>query len=119
MSTIKANVVQSTTGGATTLTDLYPARAWVNFNGAGTVAIRAEGNVSSISDIGTGAIRVNFTSAFGDAFYSCPAGLSDSDINAAQAIMVQPELTSRLRIQTDAVNGDPDDCDYVFISVIR
>ena len=48
----------------------YMARAWVNFNGTGTVAIRASGNVSSITDNGTGDYTVNFTTAMPDADYS-------------------------------------------------
>jgi hypothetical protein len=49
---------------------IYGARAWVNFNGTGTVAIRASGNVSSITDNGTGDYTVNFTTAMADADYS-------------------------------------------------
>jgi hypothetical protein len=49
---------------------LYMCRAWVNFNGTGTVAIRASGNVTSITDDGTGRYRVNFTTAMPDANYS-------------------------------------------------
>ena len=45
-------------------------RAWVNFNGTGTVAIRASFNVSSITDNGTGDYTVNFTTAMTDANYS-------------------------------------------------
>ena len=45
-------------------------RAWVNFNGTGTVAIRASFNVSSITDNGTGNYAVNFTTAMPDANYS-------------------------------------------------
>ena len=48
----------------------YKCRAWVNFNGTGTVAIRAAGNVSSITDNGTGNYTVNFTTAMVDANYS-------------------------------------------------
>ena len=48
----------------------YGCRAWVNFNGTGTVAIRASGNVSSITDNGAGDYTVNFTSAMPDANYS-------------------------------------------------
>lgn len=48
----------------------YVARAWVNFNGTGTVAIRASGNVSSITDNGTGDYTVNFTTAMPDANYT-------------------------------------------------
>jgi len=49
---------------------LYFARAWVNFDGTGTVAIRESGNVSSITDGGTGLYTVNFTTAMPDANYS-------------------------------------------------
>jgi hypothetical protein len=50
---------------------VYAARAWVNFNGTGTVAINASGNVTSITDNGTGNYTVNFTTAMPDANYSC------------------------------------------------
>ena len=49
-------------------------RAWVNFNGTGTVAIRASFNVSSITDNGVGDYTVNFTTALADANYSAVAG---------------------------------------------
>jgi hypothetical protein len=49
---------------------LYAARAWVNFNGTGTVAINASGNVTSITDNGTGDYTVNFTTAMSDANYA-------------------------------------------------
>ena len=53
---------------------IYPCRAWVNFNGTGTVAIRASGNVSSITDNGTGDYTVNFTTAMPDANYAMSFG---------------------------------------------
>ena len=48
----------------------YGCRAWVNFNGTGTVAIRGSGNVSSITDNGTGRYALNFTNALPDANYA-------------------------------------------------
>jgi hypothetical protein len=72
-----ADVVQGSTantppvfkdGNGTTIGTL--CRAWVNFNGTGTVAIRASFNVSSITDNGTGNYTVNFTTAMPDANYS-------------------------------------------------
>jgi|688.fasta_scaffold231615_3 hypothetical protein len=48
----------------------YGCRAWVNFNGTGTVAIRASGNVSSITDFATGDYQVNITNAMPDANYA-------------------------------------------------
>ena len=53
----------------------YACRAWVNFNGTGTVAIRASGNVSSITDMGgLGKYTINFTTAMPDANYSVFGG---------------------------------------------
>jgi hypothetical protein len=63
---------------------IYGARAWVNFNGTNTVAIRASGNVSSITDNGTGSYTVNFSSALPDANYStsCMAGQYGGGVSA-------------------------------------
>jgi hypothetical protein len=48
----------------------YAARAWVNFDGTGTVAIRAAVNVSSINDNGVGNYTINFTTAMPDVNYA-------------------------------------------------
>ena len=55
----------------------YACRAWVNFDGTGTVAIRASGNVSSITDNGTGNYTVNFTTAMPDGNYAMVSCASD------------------------------------------
>jgi hypothetical protein len=65
MSTLKTNKITTTAG-----VEVYTAKAWVNFNGTGTVAIRASGNVSSITDNGTGDYTVNFTTAMQDVNYT-------------------------------------------------
>jgi hypothetical protein len=58
----------------------YGCRAWVNFNGTGTVAIRASGNVSSITDLNTGKYQVNFSTSMPDANYSAVAMMrADTD----------------------------------------
>jgi hypothetical protein len=49
---------------------VYACRAWVNFNGTGAVAIRGSGNVTSITDNGTGLYTVNYTTALPDANYT-------------------------------------------------
>jgi hypothetical protein len=77
---------QNTSGNADTATKLttasgsapsYSARAWVNFNGQGVIAIRASGNVSSITDNGAGLYRVNFSTALPSINYAPVFGLSD------------------------------------------
>jgi len=65
MSTIRVTTIATQAG-----VEVYTAKAWVNFNGTGTVAIRASGNVSSITDNGTGDYTVNFTVAMADANYA-------------------------------------------------
>jgi uncharacterized protein (AIM24 family) len=63
----------------------YGCRAWVNFNGTGTVAIRASGNVSSITDNGTGNYTVNFTTAMPDANFAYNiTGRASSSSNGQQ-----------------------------------
>ena len=61
-----SNTTLRTELNATGSAPIYACRAWVNFNGTGTVAIRASGNVSSITDNGTGTYTVNFATAFPD-----------------------------------------------------
>ena len=68
MSTLKTNTIKNTDD-----VEMYLAKAWVNFNGTGTVAIRAAGNVSSITDNGTGNYTVNLTNAMPDTNYAYTA----------------------------------------------
>jgi hypothetical protein len=66
---IAANAVTLGKLGTTEQSQL--CKAWVNFNGSGTVAIRASFNVSSITDNGVGDYTVNLTTALADANYAC------------------------------------------------
>lgn len=70
--TLGSSVLATPTGSAPS----YTCRAWVNFNGTGTVAIRASGNVSSITDNGVGDYTVNFSTAMPDANYSAKVSSS-------------------------------------------
>ena len=70
---------------ATGSAPIYACRAWVNFNGTGTVAIRASGNVTSVTDNGTGDYTVNLTSALEDANYSV-AGISSEGVSGGTGI---------------------------------
>jgi hypothetical protein len=73
----------------------YGCRAWVNFNGTGTVAIRASGNVSSITDNGVGDYTVNFTTAMPDANYSVVAcSSSNVSSNTSCKIGLKDEVTA-------------------------
>jgi len=71
MSTLKADTIQSTGGGAATLTKQHAAKAWVHFEGdAGTVSVLDGLNHASISDLGAGRYSVTFTSSFNSAYYA-------------------------------------------------
>jgi hypothetical protein len=72
MSTLRLTSISNQGGTASVPSDTVingTAKAWVNFNGTGTVAIRTSFNVSSITDGGTGIYTVNFTNAMPDANY--------------------------------------------------
>jgi hypothetical protein len=76
------------------------AKAWVNFNGTGTVAIRDSFNVSSITDNGTGDYTVNFTTAMPNANYAVTQGASDgvaTGTTGAQTFKVQSATTTSVR----------------------
>lgn len=80
MSTLKATTLSNLAGDKTIPLDRVAqgvAAAWVNFNGTGTVAIRASYNVSSITDNGTGNYTVNLTTALSDTDY-CVYGSAGS-----------------------------------------
>jgi hypothetical protein len=72
----------------------YGCRAWVNFNGTGTVAIRASGNVSSITDNGTGDYTLNFTTAMPDGNYSLVAATGNNSTFSGGSLAAQVELAT-------------------------
>ena len=95
-SDLAANAVDSqslTLFNASGSAPVYACRAWVNFNGTGTVAIRASGNVSSITDNGTGDYTVNFATAMPDANYSPVFGAQADQIAATANGNVYGEIT--------------------------
>ena len=99
-------------------------RAWVNFNGVGTVAIRASFNVSSITDNGTGDYTVNFTTALVDANYSVVGTISHSSnavSNTGYGASVSirgaaAPTTSAVRIYTIDVSGASSAASIVSVS---
>jgi len=84
---------------------MFACRAWVRFNGSGTVAINGSGNVSSITDNNTGDYTVNFTTAMPDANYSGIAltGETTGGVNRVCNISAAP-TTSAFRFTTTVAN---------------
>jgi hypothetical protein len=105
----------------------YGCRAWVNFNGTGTVAIRESGNVSSITDSGTGIYTVNFTTAMPDADYSTVAncGSASSSAGAVYAVVgsdVQITTSSvvvHTRLQSSGGAQSKSDNAVVLVAIFR
>ena len=95
MSTIKAANLQNTGSGAPTVknssgTEIgHFCKAWVNFNGDGTVAIRDDFNVSSITDNGTGFYTVNFTNSLANANYAWIGQIGYSGDNTNSLLNVE------------------------------
>ncbi len=102
----------------------YSARAWVNFNGTGTVAIRASGNVTSITDNNTGDYTVNFTTAMPDANYIICASGVRSSVAVGSSLLTytdgQTKTTTAIRVANVAA-GTTTLLDNVenYISVFR
>jgi uncharacterized protein (DUF2147 family) len=101
------------------------AKAWVNFNGTGTVAIRAAGNVSSITDNGTGDYTVNFTTAMSDANYNVCGSVNGVGGNPLDEVVFAPKTggtfsTSAVQIFTiNPGSGGGGDSTYVSCSIFR
>jgi len=120
---IAANAVTAAKLGADQASGL--AKAWVNFNGTGTVAIRASFNVSSITDNGTGDYTINFTTAMVDANYSAIMTASRPTIGADSPRNVNiaannPPTTSTVRLFTDYdTNTGGTDNPYVSVAIFR
>ena len=109
MSTIKTTTL-STQGGSTVPVDTVvngTAKAWVNFNGTGTVAIRRAFNVSSVTDNGTGDYTISFTTAMQDANYAtCATGNDGNYATTFQASFAQ--TTSAVRVLVYYPGGGQD-----------
>lgn len=99
----------------------YGCRAWVNFNGTGTVAIRASGNVSSITDNGTGEYTINFTTTLTDANYATVLGGNWSGTAAITSIAAASPTysTSAVKVQIVDRNGTAQDISIVSAAIIR
>lgn len=99
------------------------AKAWVNFNGTGTVAIRASYNVSSITDNGAGDYTVNFTTAMSDANYSCVGASGGQASTSNGAVYLYDQTTARttalIRLLVITTAGAGVDTPQVNVAIFR
>lgn len=132
MSTLNVtNISDGTNSTSTTNVVKGSAKAWVNFNGQGTVAIREAYNVGSITDNGNGDYTVNFTTALTDANYCvthmCRSvntngnrGVSGAQLTDAASL----PTASSFRIftaygSTASSDGSKEDQDYIMLGIFR
>lgn len=98
----------------------YGCRAWVNFNGTGTVAIRASGNVSSITDNGTGVYTVNFTTAMSDANYAVSACVRNTNNGDFANVSYDTDITTAAtKVNSFNSAGASVDVSSCYVSILR
>lgn len=117
MSTLKADTIQSTSGGAATLTKQSAAKAFVSFKGTSTVTVNDSQNISSVTDLDTGSYTPTFTNAMSNDTYSPAGGTFDSGetsssnyldlYTAGGSTMAAGSLQVSTRGHTDGVRVDP------------
>jgi hypothetical protein len=120
MATAESTLAQFNATGAA---PVYACRAWVNFNGTGTVAIRASGNVSSIADNGVGTYTVIFITAMTDVDYSVVGvGQSGSaviiSVNAGTG-GASPLTTTQAPIRCSSITPTATDSGTICVAVFR
>jgi hypothetical protein len=106
---------------ATGSAPIYACRAWVSFNGTGTVAIRASGNVSSITDNGVGNYTVNFTTAMPDANYSAVGNSklgNDSNLEGRLTSFYSFN-TGNVSMRTHTAAPNASDCELITVAIFR
>ena len=129
-SELRVNTLKDAAGNnsiATSVVASGSAKAWVNFNGTSTVAIRASNNVGSITDNGSGDYTANITSAITDANYAVTTGFTPytstnfttyGAIHGSAASGATTKTTSAIRVEYKNVASDSDFYDAAEINVV-
>ena len=118
--TIPSGATISNLGTASGFVGANEAKAWVNFNGTGTVAIREDFNVTSITDNNTGDYTINFTNALTDANYAT-VGITQQDSGGGARIIAgsgTPTTTTR-QINTATVANVLQDHQFISVAIFR
>ena len=119
-----SSTITTTTGSA----PYYGARAWADLDGTGTATVDASGNISSVTDNGTGDYTLTFTTALPDANYNCVVTVSNYNVNQIRQgnlHSASARTTASVRIQCYAIAGGGDtatflsDYDPVSVTIFR
>jgi hypothetical protein len=105
---------------ATGTAPVYACRAWINFDGTGTPAERASGNVSSITDGGNGNWRINFSTALPDADYSVV--VTSNALPGTRNILGfyrEVSTTGYVDVGCMSLTGTASDCTHMNVAIFR
>lgn len=109
---------------------IYACRAWVNFNGVNNTIV-GSGNVSSITDNGTGDYTINFTTAMQDANYAISGNATQNSgslsssantlslKNATNGVLANKSTTSFTIVTVDNTSDAYFDSNNVSVAVFR
>ena len=105
MSDLKVTTISDLAGtGPVTLTKQSAAKAWVNFNGTGTIAVRESYNVASLTDTAIGIYKVNLTSSMSNADYSNVSGSLSMVFSQATCQDISTASSVGIKIQDGAAS---------------
>jgi len=116
MATAESTLTQFNASGSA---PVYACRAWVNFNGTGTVAIRASGNVSSITDNGVGDYTINFTTAMQDVDYALAGSADEAGSASVVTLSLETLLVGSARILVTRTAAGRFDSTLITTSIFR
>jgi hypothetical protein len=124
MSTLKVNNITDTSGGTSNLNVPGAAKAWVNFDGIGTVAINDDFNVSTLTDNGVADYTVTFDNAMSNANYAAfceakPDGVYAGSYQSIQYVDTRTTSTVRIKAIGDHPSGSIVDKDDVCVVVFN
>lgn len=99
---------------------IYGVRAWVSFDGTGTPAIAASGNVTSITDNGTGDYTINFTTAMPDADYAVAVTCGGTGAGSNNHAYIVSRATGSVRVVCyDSGGAVAEDASVITVTVVR
>ena len=110
MSTLKVATIQDTSGNNSSTPEQVAqgrAKAWLNLNGTGTIAIADDFNISSVTDIGSGRYRATFTNSMSNANYVV-VGTSEyieNSGNQYQIISIVSSTTTAVELGNQTLNN--------------
>ena len=103
--------------GNSTTTSLHQglAKAWVKFNGTGTITARDSLNVGSLTDHGTGSYTVTLSNNMANASYSITMMTSNDAVR--QFVLADSDTTSSFRVGSQGSGGSQADTSYIYTTV--